>query len=75
MCSTCKTLNTLNGYLGIGHVRYSTSGQSKTQQNTQPIVARYQHGQIALAHNGSLTNAVELRAPFDGTGFFVPHHH
>ncbi len=57
-----QTLNTLNGYLGIGHVRYSTSGQSKTQQNTQPIVARYQHGQIALAHNGSLTNAVELRA-------------
>ncbi len=58
---TQHTLGTLEGYLGIGHVRYSTSGQSKTQQNTQPIVARYQHGQIALAHNGSLTNAAELR--------------
>lgn len=56
-----QTLDTLQGYMGIGHVRYSTSGQSKTQQNTQPIVARYQHGQIALAHNGSLTNAAELR--------------
>ena len=56
-----STLDSLNGYLGIGHVRYSTSGQSKTQQNTQPIVARFQHGQIALAHNGSLTNAAELR--------------
>lgn len=58
---TQHTLGTLEGYLGIGHVRYSTSGQSKTQQNTQPIVARYQHGQIALAHNGSLTNAAEMR--------------
>lgn len=56
-----QILNSLHGHLGIGHVRYSTSGQSKTQQNTQPIVARYQHGQIALAHNGSLTNAAELR--------------
>lgn len=58
---TPQILNSLQGHIGIGHVRYSTSGQSKTQQNTQPIVARYQHGQIALAHNGSLTNAAELR--------------
>ena len=56
------TLNNLQGYMGIGHVRYSTSGQAKTQQNTQPIVAHFQHGQLALANNGSLTNADELRA-------------
>ncbi|MBR5318383.1 MAG: amidophosphoribosyltransferase [Peptococcaceae bacterium] len=56
-----NTLNTLDGYLAIGHVRYSASGQSKTQQNAQPIVARYQHGEIALAHNGSLINGEELR--------------
>lgn len=54
-------LNNLSGSLGIGHVRYSTSGQN-SPLNTQPIVARYQQGQIALAHNGSLTNAAELRA-------------
>ncbi len=46
--------------LGIGHVRYSTTGEN-SQLNTQPVVARYQRGQIALAHNGNLTNAAELR--------------
>ncbi len=56
-----NVLDTLHGYMGIGHVRYSTRGQAKSQQNAQPIVARYQHGQIALAHNGSLLNGEELR--------------
>ena len=41
-------------------MRYSTTGEN-SQLNTQPVVARYQRGQIALAHNGNLTNAAELR--------------
>ena len=53
-------LDGLHGHLGIGHVRYSTTGEN-SQLNTQPVVARYQRGQIALAHNGNLTNAAELR--------------
>ena len=53
-------LDGLQGHLGIGHVRYSTTGEN-SQLNTQPVVARYQRGQIALAHNGNLTNAAELR--------------
>lgn len=57
---TQNILNGLNGYLGIGHVRYSTTGEN-SQLNTQPVVARYQRGQIALAHNGNLTNTAELR--------------
>lgn len=53
-------LEGLHGDVGIGHVRYSTTGEN-SQLNTQPVVARYRQGQIALAHNGNLTNAVELR--------------
>lgn len=53
-------LNDLQGHMAIGHVRYSTTG-ANSQLNTQPIVARYLQGQLALAHNGNLTNAGELR--------------
>ncbi len=55
-----RILDRLEGHLGIGHVRYSTTGEN-SQLNTQPVVARYLRGQIALAHNGNLTNAAELR--------------
>lgn len=57
---TQNILDGLQGHLGIGHVRYSTTGEN-SQLNTQPVVARYQRGQIALAHNGNLINAAELR--------------
>ncbi|XP_009082745.1 PREDICTED: amidophosphoribosyltransferase-like, partial [Acanthisitta chloris] len=46
--------------LGIGHTRYSTSGISELQ-NCQPFVVETLHGKIAVAHNGELTNAVQLR--------------
>ena len=49
-------LNRLEGHMAIGHVRYSTTGQN-SELNTQPIVARYLQGQLALAHKGNLTNA------------------
>ncbi len=51
----------LPGDVAIGHTRYSTAGSS-VLANAQPILARYREGPLALAHNGNLTNAIELRA-------------
>jgi len=53
-------LSTLPGTLALGHVRYSTAGESKLS-NAQPILIDCAHGQIALCHNGNLVNARELR--------------
>ncbi len=50
----------LAGSLGIGHVRYSTTG-SGYFQNVQPIIARYWGGMIAVSHNGNIVNSKELR--------------
>ena len=50
----------LEGTSAIGHNRYSTSGQTLLK-NTQPFVVEYGHGGLALAHNGNLVNAIELR--------------
>jgi amidophosphoribosyltransferase len=50
----------LPGSAAIGHVRYSTAGESKLS-NAQPILIDCNHGQIALCHNGNLVNARELR--------------
>jgi amidophosphoribosyltransferase len=50
----------LKGHAAIGHVRYSTAGESKLQ-NAQPILIDCAHGQIAICHNGNLVNARELR--------------
>lgn len=57
----------LNGYMAIGHVRYSTTGASLAI-NAQPLVFRYLKGSIALAHNGNLTNANELRDKLAANG-------
>ena len=53
-------LASLHGNLGIGHVRYSTTGGS-TRENAQPLVLNYIKGTLALAHNGNLINAPELK--------------
>ena len=55
-----KTLERLPGRIAIGHVRYSTAGDSKAD-NAQPILIDCVHGQIAVGHNGNLVNAIELR--------------
>jgi amidophosphoribosyltransferase len=55
-----ETLSALPGRLAIGHVRYSTAGESKLL-NAQPILIDCAHGQIALCHNGNIVNARELR--------------
>ena len=55
-----KILNGLPGQMSVGHVRYSTAGAS-VRENSQPLVMRYIKGTLAIAHNGNLTNAYELR--------------
>jgi amidophosphoribosyltransferase len=54
------SLAKLPGTLAIGHVRYSTAGESKVS-NAQPIVVDSIHGQFAIGHNGNLVNAGEVR--------------
>ncbi len=55
-----RALEALPGHIAIGHTRYSTAGESRLQ-NAQPILIDCAHGQIAVAHNGNLVNARELR--------------
>jgi amidophosphoribosyltransferase len=57
----------LVGHVSIGHVRYSTAGESGIG-NAQPILIDCAHGQIALCHNGNLVNASELRRDLVGAG-------
>ena len=60
-------LDSLSGQMGISHVRYSTAGGS-VLENAQPLVMRYVKGTLAVAHNGNLTNAVEIRRELEQTG-------
>jgi amidophosphoribosyltransferase len=55
-----ETLATLPGAMAVGHVRYSTAGESRLA-NAQPIVVDSAHGQLAVGHNGNLVNAGEVR--------------
>lgn len=62
-----ETLDGMRGDIGVGHVRYSTAGAS-TRENAQPLVLNYVKGTLALAHNGNLINANELRHDLEYTG-------
>jgi len=53
-------LTTLSGKAAIGHNRYSTAGEESTL-DAQPVFARYDLGEMAIVHNGNLTNAQEIR--------------
>ena len=64
---THEELEKLHGNIGVGHVRYSTAGSS-TRENAQPLVLNYVKGTLALAHNGNLINAPELRRELEYTG-------
>lgn len=64
---TTEILEKLKGDIGVGHVRYSTAGSS-TRENAQPLVLNYVKGTLALAHNGNLINAPELRKELEYTG-------
>lgn len=56
-----------DGKMGIGHVRYSTTGEAK-KENAQPMVVRHKKGNLAVVHNGNLTNAYELRSELEENG-------
>ena len=60
-------LSILQGQSSIGHVRYSTTGDS-LKENAQPMVVKYRSGQIALAHNGNITNARQIRNDLEDQG-------
>ena len=64
---TPELLKKLKGDIGVGHVRYSTAGSS-TRENAQPLALNYVKGTLALAHNGNLINAPELRKELEYTG-------
>src|SRR5215470_513806 len=64
---TEKKLSKIRGHLAIGHTRYSTTGDSALL-NAQPIMVQSNKGMIALAHNGNLTNAGEIRARMEAQG-------
>lgn len=64
---TPDMLEKLKGDIGVGHVRYSTTGSS-TRENAQPLVINYVKGVLGLAHNGNLINTPELRRELAYTG-------
>lgn len=62
-----ENLKRLKGFHAIGHVRYSTHGES-SPRNIQPFVIEGYRGSIAIAHNGNLVNAVQLRKRLEEEG-------
>ena len=62
-----NTLSQLPGQTAIGHVRYSTTGESKSE-NLQPLFANLAVGGFACAHNGNLTNSISLKKKLVDTG-------
>ncbi len=62
-----KILRSLHGEMAVGHVRYSTTGSSNIK-NTQPFYVKSKIGDIAIAHNGNLTNTLELHKELENNG-------
>lgn len=62
-----SVLTDLKGTIGIGHVRYPTTGQN-LPENIQPLNFRFQEHFISIAHNGNLINTNELRAGYERSG-------
>ena len=65
--SNTEIFEELKGNIGIGHVRYATSGGGDIK-NAQPLIVNYRTSQIALAHNGNLVNANALRDMLEDSG-------
>ncbi|MEX2177571.1 MAG: amidophosphoribosyltransferase [Gemmatimonadaceae bacterium] len=65
--SMASEMSEMRGTTAVGHTRYSTAGSS-TIENAQPVFVRTRGGHIALAHNGNLINAGELRMALEATG-------
>lgn len=64
---TEKRLRRIPGHIAIGHNRYSTAGSS-VLKNVQPIVANFALGSLAIAHNGNLVNAIDLKKELEEDG-------
>jgi len=62
-----KIIRTLRGEMAVGHVRYSTTGSSNLK-NTQPFYVKSKIGDIAIAHNGNLTNTPDLHKELENNG-------
>src|SRR6266567_2324096 len=62
-----EVLHELVGNIAVGHTRYSTTGSSQLK-NAQPLTVDCARGQIAIAHNGNLTNAAKLRDELEAKG-------
>jgi amidophosphoribosyltransferase len=62
-----EILSRLPGHMAIGHVRYSTTGSSELK-NAQPLVVDFESGSIAVAHNGNLVNAHEIKRELEVSG-------
>jgi amidophosphoribosyltransferase len=62
-----EILARLPGHVAIGHVRYSTTGSSELK-NAQPVVVDFESGSIAVAHNGNLVNAHEIKRELEVSG-------
>jgi len=64
---TEEILNGLHGHIGLGHVRYSTTGSSLLV-NAQPFRVRYSGQSFAVAHNGNILNARQIRSDLENSG-------
>ncbi|MBN2097538.1 MAG: amidophosphoribosyltransferase [Candidatus Omnitrophica bacterium] len=62
-----RAIKSLRGDLAVGHVRYSTTGSSEVK-NIQPFLVSHKKGHIAIAHNGNLTNTLQLRQALEEKG-------
>ncbi len=62
-----EELKEIHGHLAIGHVRYTTAGESKIE-NAQPLIFKYSQGNLALAHNGNLVNAKQVKHQLERQG-------
>ena len=62
-----EILDRLGGTMALGHVRYATTGGSR-RENAQPLTLKYVKGTLAVAHNGNLVNAGQLRTAFEYRG-------
>ncbi|MEK3799182.1 amidophosphoribosyltransferase [Peribacillus sp. FSL H8-0477] len=64
---TTEKMKNLNGRAAIGHVRYATAGGGG-YENVQPLLFNFQSGAMALAHNGNLVNANQLKSQLEAQG-------
>jgi len=60
--------DTLRGHSAIGHNRYSTAGSANNRANVQPFTVLYKSGNLAIGHNGNLTNFREIRQRLQDSG-------